>query len=148
MTATTSAPSKGMGRSVAIVAVVVVVVALIAGYYFLYGMGSGSKTTTTSATTHIAIPSGTGASQALNFSPQTVKVVIGINNTVTWTNNDNTNHTIIFDSAPSGVSLTSLTDPNNLVAGNSYSVTLSTAGTYQFHCEIHSWMHGTITVAA
>jgi plastocyanin len=141
-----AAPAKkGNGRTIAIVAVVIIIVAIIAGYYLLYGMGSGKKPTTT----RIAVPSGTGASnQALNFSPQTVKVVIGVNNTVTWTNNDSTDHTITFSSAPSGVSLSSLTDSNNLSPGTSYSLTLTTAGTYQFHCEIHSWMHGTITVLA
>lgn len=128
----------------AIVVVVVLVVAGIAGYYFLYGTGSGKKSTTT----NIAVPSGTGASnKALTFTPQTVKVVVGVNNTVTWTNNDNTDHTITFDSAPSGVSLASLTDPNNLAPGTSFTRTLSTPGTYQYHCDIHSWMHGTITVA-
>lgn len=144
MSATPAAPAKGRGRSLAIVVVVVLVVAGIAGYYLLYGMGSGKKSTTT----NIAVPSGTGASnQALTFTPQTVKLVVGVNNTITWTNNDNTNHTITFDSAPSGVNLASLTDPNNLAPGASFTRTLLTVGTYHYHCDIHSWMHGSITVA-
>jgi plastocyanin len=144
MSATPAPPAKkGRGRSIAIIVVVVLVVAGIAGYYFLYGMGSGKK----SSTTNIAVPNGTGASNsALTFTPSTVKVVIGVNNTITWTNNDNTNHTVTFDSAPSGVSVASLSD-TNLTPGTSFTRTLTTAGTYQYHCDIHSWMHGTITVA-
>jgi plastocyanin len=138
-------PSKGMGRTIAIVLVVVVVIIAVLGYYLLSGMGSGN-TTTSPLKSNIGIPSGTNSNSSLNFSPSSIKVVIGVNNTITWTNNDNAAHTITFTSAPSGVSTSSLTDPNNLNAGGTYSVTLTAPGTYQYHCTIHSWMQGTITV--
>lgn len=142
-------PSTGNGRTIGIVIVVVILVAVV-GFYFLSGMGSGPSTTSTGAspsTSKIAIAGGTGSNNALNFNPPSIKVVIGVNNTISWQNNDSVAHTITFTSAPSGVSTSTLTD-SNLAAGGSYSVTLTTAGTYQYHCTIHSWMTGTITVVA
>jgi plastocyanin len=38
-------------------------------------------------------------------------------------------------------------DPSpNLTQGDTYTVTLTTAGTYTFVCDYHAWMKGTITV--
>jgi plastocyanin len=123
--------------TIAIVVIIIVLVAGVAGYYLL---GKGSSTVTS-----ISIPNGTGNSNALNFSPQSISVVVGKGNTITFTNNDNTLHTVTFTSAPSGVSLSSIGD-SNLMAGQSYTVTLTVPGTYQYHCTIHSWMSGTIVV--
>jgi plastocyanin len=138
-----------MSRNIAIVVVIVVVVAF-AGYYLVSGMGSGKPTTSTGPPppTTIRIASGTGASGSLTFSPASIKVVVGTNNTIEWVNNDSVTHTVTFTSAPSGVSTSSLTDPNNLVAGGTYSLTLTTPGTYQYACAIHPWMKATITVMA
>lgn len=134
----------------AIVVVIIVLVVAVAGYYLVSGMGSGSSTTTTSSpsTSKVTIASGAGSNNALNFNPPSFKVVVGVNNTVSWVNNDNVAHTITFTSAPSGVSSSSLTDPNNLNAGQTYTLTLATPGTYQYHCTFHSWLTGTITVLA
>lgn len=143
-------PGRGNGRTIGVIIVVVILVAIV-GYYFLSGMSSGSGTTsqsTSPVTSVIRIASGTGSNSALNFNPPSIKVVIGVNNTISWQNNDSVAHTITFTSAPSGVSTSSLTDPSNLAAGGSYSLTLTTPGTYQFHCTIHSWMSGTITVVS
>ncbi len=132
-------PSKGTGRTIIIAVVVILIVAAIGAYYLYSGMGSGGSTNTSTVT----IPSGTGASQGLNFSPQSISVASGT--TIKFVNNDNTLHTVTFTSAPSGVSLASISD-SSLAAGSTFTVTLSTPGTYQYHCTIHSWMTGTITV--
>ncbi len=134
--------------TVAIVLIIVVVVA-IAGYYVLSGMGSGQNSNSNSTSpvqSIVKVVSGTGSSSALNFSPASMTVVVGVNNTITWENSDSVAHTVTFTSAPSGVSASALTDPNNLAAGGTYTVTLTTPGTYQYHCTIHSWMTATITV--
>ncbi len=146
---TSAQPKKGGGRTVAIAVLVVVVIVAVAGFYVLSGMGSApntTSTTNTSAQSVIKIASGTGSSNSLNFSPASLTLVIGTNNTVVWQNDDTVAHTITFTSAPAGVSVSSLSDPNNLAASGSYSVTLTVPGTYQYHCTIHSWMTGTITV--
>jgi plastocyanin len=74
------------------------------------------------------------------YSPATITVVLGVNNTVSWTNDDFAPHTITSDS---GLFLS-----GNLNSGQSYSFTFLTTGTYTYHCSYHPWMHGTIVVKA
>jgi plastocyanin len=68
------------------------------------------------------------------FSPSDVTVAVG--GTVTWTNNDSVAHTATGDSFDSG----------SLAPGKSFSQTFTAAGTFPFHCSIHSGMTGTVTV--
>jgi plastocyanin len=83
-----------------------------------------------------------GASSASNptghFSPQTITVVIGANNTVTWVNEDYSIHTV--------TSNTGIFDSGLLNSGDKWSYTFSTPGTYAYHCAIHPFMLGTIIV--
>jgi plastocyanin len=72
------------------------------------------------------------------FNPPTITVVIGINNTVVWTNDDSVPHTVTADSG----SFSS----GNLNPGDSYSFTFTAPGTYAYHCSYHSWMKGTVIV--
>ena len=143
MSAATPAPQaakRGMGKILAVVIVVVIIVAAVGLYYVYYGMSKP-------ATSTVNIASGTGSNQSLNFNPSSITVVIGKNNTIQFTNSDSTTHTVTFTSAPSGVSLSSISD-SGISAGTSFTITLTTAGTYQYHCSIHSWMSGTITVVS
>ncbi len=134
-----------MGRTAAIIVVVVVILAAVAGFFLYSGMGSGNPSSSSNSTNTVivSIPSGTGNNQAQTFSPQSLNVAAGT--MVKFVNNDNTLHTVTFTSAPSGVSLSSISD-SSLAAGNSFTITLTTPGTYQYHCTIHTWMTGTITV--
>jgi len=72
------------------------------------------------------------------YSPDIIHVVIGVNNTVTWTNNDQTTHTVtaIDGSFDSGL----------LQPGQIFVETFEQPGTYEYHCEIHPWMNGTVIV--
>ena len=81
----------------------------------------------------------------LGFSPTVVKVVIGVNNTIQWTNDDSAPHTATSLSVPSGASSF---DSGMLNPGAWYTVTLTVAGTYKYHCSYHSWMTGEIEVIA
>ncbi|MDQ6857015.1 MAG: cupredoxin domain-containing protein [Candidatus Dormibacteraeota bacterium] len=73
------------------------------------------------------------------FGPTPLHVSTGT--TVTWTNSDSTAHTTTADtSAPQAW------DSGNLSPNTSYAVTFSKAGTYSYHCDIHNYMTGTITV--
>ena len=72
-----------------------------------------------------------------SFSPSTLTISVG--DSVIWTNMDSATHTITSDS---GNELDSETFSN----GNSYSHTFTTAGTYAYHCNIHTSMKGTIVV--
>jgi plastocyanin len=141
MSTSTAQAKGGMGKMIAVVVIVIVVIGGIAAYYLFLGKG-------TFGAAKISVSSGTGNSNgALTFSPQTLAVVLGRNNTVTFTNNDNTNHSITFNTAPAGVSNSTIGD-SNLMPGQSYTVTLSVPGTYVYHCIYHNWMTGTILVKA
>jgi len=67
-----------------------------------------------------------------------IHVVIGVNNTVMWTNNDGTVHTV--------TSTTGVFDSGYLNPGQSWTYTFTKDGTYQYHCTLHNWMTGTVIV--
>jgi plastocyanin len=95
--------------------------------------------TNTAAAGSVIMPQGVGSNTALNFSPSTVTLVIGLNNTVTFTNNDATTHTVTATDHSF--------DSGDIKAGQSWTNTFSTPGTFSFYCIYHaSWMKGTITV--
>lgn len=84
-----------------------------------------------------------GAKTTFGFSPDSITVVIGINNTVYWSNKDGTVHTATSDSGdPAGF------DTGTIAAGSSAQFTFTIPGTYTYHCTFHSWMQGTIKVMA
>ena len=82
---------------------------------------------------------------SLNFQPATVKVVIGVNNTIVWNDLDYTQHNIESSTVPSGAKAW---NSGTLNQGQTYRVTLTVAGNYTYFCEIHPWMVGTIQVVA
>ena len=69
------------------------------------------------------------------YNPASTTVSTG--SSVTWTNNDAFAHTVTFDSGP---------DCGNLAGGATKTATFSQAGTYPYHCTIHSNMKGTVVV--
>jgi plastocyanin len=89
-------------------------------------------------------PTGAGTSAKFDvaiagfaFSPKDANVNAGM--TVVWTNNDDAPHKIVADdgSFQSG----------NLAKGETFAHTFSTAGTYAYHCGIHTSMTGTVVVS-
>jgi len=86
-----------------------------------------------------------GASNPANapgFAPDTVTVVMGVNNTVTWTNNDVAAHTVT-SVAGNGTISSSNMNPNA-----TFTYTFTAPGTYHYYCLYHSWMTGTVVVKA
>ena len=73
------------------------------------------------------------------FDPPTVTAKVG--DTVTWTNNDSTQHTATVKSDPS------CTTPN-LDGGASSGITFTQAGTYDYQCKIHPTMTGKVEVTS
>jgi len=104
--------------------------------------GGGAATPLASPAASPAANTQAGASaqavsiQNFAFNPATLTVPVGT--TVTWTNNDSTAHTVTADdgSFKSG----------NVDPGATFSFTFSTAGTFNYHCEIHPNMTASITV--
>ena len=101
--------------------------------------------TTTAGATSVSIASGAANYPNKGFTPDNITVVLGVNNTVTWTNNDVSIHTVTSSSVPSGASPF---DSGFLDTGATFSYTFTTPGVYEYHCTIHPWMTGTVTVKA
>jgi plastocyanin len=71
------------------------------------------------------------------FSPSQVTIQKGDN--VTWTNNDTADHTVTADTGNGPKSET-------IKPGSKYTYTFDEAGSFQYHCDFHSAMHGTVVV--
>lgn len=74
--------------------------------------------------------------QYLAFVPASKTISVGT--TITWTNRDNTTHTV--------TSNTGVFSSSNIAPNGTFSFKFITAGTYPYHCTIHPTMTGTITV--
>jgi len=104
---------------------------------------SGSTSTTAgpaSAAASPAGPAGGGSAVAIKdfaFNPASLTATAG--STVTWTNSDSTAHTVTADDGSF--------DSKQIAAGQTFNQTFSKAGTFAYHCTIHSTMKGTITVS-
>jgi plastocyanin len=78
------------------------------------------------------------------FSPNAVVVVVGVNNTVTFTNQDPTSvHTVASFVVPAGA--TSFTS-GPLTRGTSYTFTFTVRGTYYYWSQEAPWMRGIVVV--
>ncbi len=108
------------------------------------------------STVSVTIPSGAGsaaaaAANAPGFTPENVTVVIGVNNTVTWTNDDTagagTVHTVTPKTQPTGGNWPTA-GSGNIAPSASYSFTFTVPGTYDYYCSYHSWMAGSVVVEA
>ena len=118
---------------------------LVELYTFTNGGNSISITTiTTSVFTppnavQVYIPYGGGENDdgATNFLPQVITVVIGMNNTVTWINQDLIAHNVISN--------TGAFASGDLSSGQTYTFTFTQAGTYPYYCSYHP-MSGVVIV--
>ena len=117
---------------------------------------SQSVTCPSSACVGVSIPSGAssqpsgytqGQTTTYGFSPDTVTVVIGKNNTVLWTNDDAAAHTVTSNSGDPA-SFDSGTSGPLTTHGGTFQFTFAVPGTYHYHCSFHSWMQGTVVVLA
>ena len=119
----------------------------------LFQVGSGNVTSTTTSVTsvtttsaqppagevHVTIPAGSGENTSSpGYTPDTITVVIGVNNTVVWTNDDNMPHTV--------TGANGAFDSGNMNPGDTFTYTFTTPGVYAYGCSYHSWMKGTVVV--
>ncbi len=101
----------------------------------------------------VSIPngSGSGPSAGPSFTPENITVVIGVNNTVVWTNNDTagtgTSHTVVPKGQPSGGNWPTA-GSGNISPGATYPFTFTVPGVYDYYCSYHAWMVGSVTVKA
>ena len=71
-----------------------------------------------------------------DFLPEDLTINVG--DTVVWTNNDDSPHTVTADDDEF--------NSGNLAEGATWSYTFTEAGTYDYHCNYHSSMTGSVTV--
>ncbi|MBI5009691.1 MAG: cupredoxin domain-containing protein [Bacteroidia bacterium] len=74
--------------------------------------------------------------QGSAFNPDKITVTAGT--TITWTNKDGSVHTVTSD--------TGLFDSGNISANGTFSHKFSTAGTFLYHCAVHTTMTGSVVV--
>jgi len=115
--------------------------------YFVVLPNEAYKLSTTSTTTSsgsagksvaITIVPGAGVPPNKGFTPDNITVLIGVNNTVIWTNNDSSIHTVTANDGSF--------DSGYLNTGASYTYTFTQPGVYEYHCQVHPWMIGSVTV--
>lgn len=149
---------KPKSKTMLIVAAVIIVIIVIAGvYYALPYIYPSAPTYAVSILDDNACASG---AVACKFNPNPITVPRG--NTVVWTNKGNAPHTVhSCDSVnnPGATNTAACPNGNNqggaanvnfasgtLNAGQTFQKKLDTAGTYQYYCNIHLWMHANVTV--
>lgn len=105
---------------------------------------TAASTATSTATSAAATPkpaAGGGAKKVsikdFDYAPGKLQVAKGTN--VTWTNADDANHTVTFDTGTKK-------SLGNQAKGKAASFTFTQAGTFAYHCDYHPNMHGTVVV--
>jgi plastocyanin len=120
--------------------VAVATVVTLASSAFAIATAVTSEDNGGSAASSSGCAAGTSAQARISdfaFQPAALTVTVG--SCVTWTNEDNTTHTV------TGTDTDLISSPD-LDQGDTYSVTFDQAGTYHYICSIHTNMTGTVTV--
>src|SRR6267378_4848638 len=91
----------------------------------------------------VTIPQNSGVFEGANFTPSEFTVVIGVNNTVKWINQDQLSaHSVTALAFPAGFPKF---DPVLIDPGQTFTLKLSVPGTYVYYCFWHpGWLRGTI----
>jgi plastocyanin len=116
---------------------------------YLAVLPNAAYSTTTTRTTSggggrsvsVSLVSGAGTNtSSRGYAPDHITVILGVNSTVAWTNNDVSPHTVTADDGSfySG----------NLAPGGSFTFSFTGPGVYTYHCTYHPWMVGSVTAKA
>jgi plastocyanin len=93
----------------------------------------------------VRMPVGAGTTAVPGYNPSTITVVIGVNDTVEWTNNDTTtHHTVTPGNQPVGGPW--VIGSGDMAPRDSYKFQFTVPGTYSYKCDYHSLMMGTVVV--
>jgi len=121
----------------------ILIVVLIA-FITVCGCTSYGPSTTTPATTLTQVLGATTVNiENFAFNPASIAVPKGT--TVTWVNQDTTDHQIVND-AQGTIAQGALFTSNSLPKGASYSFKFDNPGTYPYHCSIHPSMKAMVIV--
>jgi len=113
----------------------------------LSGLAMALPAASAASTVVVSMYNGAGnpTTGAPGYAPDSITIVIGVNNTVVWNNNDTVAHTVTTSSTPSGVSEI---NSGEMLPGASFTYTFTVPGAYPYICIYHSWMTGTVIVKA
>ncbi len=100
---------------------------------------------TKQATSNVTIPKGASVSKEGQkyFDPQELDVKVGT--TVVWTNDDSVAHTVT-DGKPTDNEIGKTFDSGLIKAGATFEYTFSSAGSFDYFCQVHPWMTGKVSV--
>jgi hypothetical protein len=138
-------PSPGTGAKVFIGVILIIFVGVGFTSLLLLPSGHAAISCATTKCAVVTILPGsfnppTGSTFKLTFSPENITVVLGVNNTVEWVNNDTEAHSILGDSFPA---------MNSQPFGphTDYVYTFTQVGYFPYRCGLHpAWMFGSVTV--
>jgi amicyanin len=99
---------------------------------------SGSPSATEGGSQAPAAPAGPNEVNIDNFAFAPATLTVKAGTTVTWTNKDEDPHTVVDN----GGAFRS----EALGSGGTYSFTFPTAGTFDYICSVHPFMHGSVVV--
>ena len=108
---------------------------IIAGITFIACASSGSPSSTGGGSSAATVDI-----KAFAFGPASVTITKG--QAVTWTNSDGTTHTVSSGTAPTKDGKFD----KEIANGGSTTITFDAAGTFNYFCNIHQAMKGTVVV--
>jgi plastocyanin len=111
-------------------------VAAAAAAVLIVPYGAAAARPAAHASGHVTARAASVSVANMAFSPASVGTTLG--GTVTWTYPDAVAHTSTSDQG--------FWDSGTKSGGATYSHTFTSAGTFAYHCSIHSMMHGTVKV--
>ena len=110
-------------------------IALIAGITFIACASAGTPGTATAGPSAATVDI-----KSFAFGPASVTITKG--QSVTWTNNDGTTHTVSSGTAPAKDGKFD----KEIANAGSATITFDAAGTFTYFCNIHQTMKGTVVV--
>lgn len=135
-----------------LVALIVVGVVLVVGVGVVLATGwtlgpnpPSSSSSTSTLPSNVVKVTMKGSGNGLNYQPATIVVVIGVNNTVLWINDDSVAHTVTARAVPSGAQMF---NSGNLNPGQTFQYTFTVPGNYTYYCIYHPWMVAKVIVLA
>lgn len=97
--------------------------------------------------TNVEIENGASSQSAQkSYFPKEVRVTIGMNNRVVWTNRDNVPESVVSDSGYVDKSTGKKFESGLISPGGAFEFTFTKEGEYTYHAEAHPWMTGRVVV--
>lgn len=137
-------------------AAVVAGLAVGAGFVFMFSIFSAASFLADVDLSEVAIVEGASLeSSATGYDPKVIKVKIGVNNTVRWTNHDIVPHGVTSDDGYKDLATGEPFDVRDrsadkggpfIIPGETYQFTFREPGEFAYHMEPHPWMQGSVIV--